>query len=76
VADVVDDSGPILEVARRRGATPAQVALAWLLHRSPAILLIPGTASPAHLEENVGAASLRLDDEDLKDLEEVAPSQS
>ena len=55
-------------VADRHGATPAQVALAWLLHRSPAMVPIPGTSSVAHLEENVGAASLRLTEDDLRDL--------
>jgi pyridoxine 4-dehydrogenase len=55
-------------VAERHGATPAQVALAWLLHRSPAMLPIPGTTSRAHLEENVAAASLRLSDTDLAEL--------
>ncbi len=52
-------------VAHRHSATPEQVALAWLLHRSPAIVPIPGTSSPAHLEENVAAARLDLDAEDL-----------
>lgn len=46
--------------AGRLGATPAQVALAWLLVQSPTILLIPGTSSVAHLEENVRAADVRL----------------
>ncbi|HEU5026429.1 MAG TPA: oxidoreductase [Spirillospora sp.] len=55
-------------VAARHGATVPQVALAWLLARSPNILLIPGTGSPAHLEENVAAAGLRLTPEDLADL--------
>jgi pyridoxine 4-dehydrogenase len=58
--------GPIAE---RHGATPAQVALAWLLHRSPAMLPIPGTSSVAHLEENVAAAALGLADGDLEELE-------
>jgi len=49
--------------AERLGATPAQVALAWLLRRAPNILLIPGTSSLAHLEENLAAADLVLDDE-------------
>ena len=57
--------GPIGE---RHGATPAQVALAWLLQRSPAMLPIPGTSSSAHLEENVAAAALRLTAEDLAEL--------
>lgn len=55
-------------VAQRRGATPSQVALAWLLARSPVMLPIPGTSSLAHLEENVGAAALRLSAEDLAEL--------
>ena len=52
-------------VAERNGASPVQVALAWLLRRSPAILPIPGTSSVAHLEENVAAAALTLSEEDL-----------
>lgn len=55
-------------VAARHGATVPQVALAWLLARSPNVLLIPGTGSPAHLEENIAAADLRLTPEDLADL--------
>jgi len=51
--------------AHRLGATPAQVALAWLLHRAPTILLIPGTSSVAHLEENLAAQDLVLDQEAL-----------
>jgi aryl-alcohol dehydrogenase-like predicted oxidoreductase len=62
----------IAAVARRREATPTQVALAWLLARSPRTLLIPGTASVAHLEENMAAADVPLDAEDLAALEEVA----
>jgi aryl-alcohol dehydrogenase-like predicted oxidoreductase len=61
-------SAKVRRVAKRAGATPAQVALAWLLARSPAILPIPGTASIAHLEENVAAAALKLSREDLADL--------
>ncbi len=48
-------------VAERLEVTPAQVGLAWLLARSPNILLIPGTSSPTHLEENVAAGSVQLD---------------
>jgi len=55
-------------IAQRRHATPAQVALAWLLHRSPTMLPIPGTASIAHFEENVAAASLRLTVEEFRAL--------
>jgi len=60
--------GPLEEVATKHGATASQVALAWLLQRSPAILVIPGTNSRDHLEENVAAAALRLDDADLEAL--------
>jgi len=59
------------QVARRHGATPMQVALAWLLAHSPAMLPIPGTSSIPHLEENVEAASLKLDAGDLALLEEA-----
>jgi aryl-alcohol dehydrogenase-like predicted oxidoreductase len=58
----------VQRVAKRIGATPAQVALAWLLARSSVMLPIPGTASLAHLEENVAAAELRLAREDLAAL--------
>ncbi|WP_236795688.1 aldo/keto reductase family oxidoreductase [Amycolatopsis sp. GM8] len=58
-------------VAVRLGATPMSVALAWLLQRSPNILLIPGTSSTAHLRENIAGAGLSLSDEDLADLESI-----
>lgn len=54
------DDSPLRAAADRIGATPAQVALAWLLERSPVMLPIPGTSSVAHLEENAGAATLQL----------------
>jgi aryl-alcohol dehydrogenase-like predicted oxidoreductase len=56
------------ETARRLGATPAQVALAWLLYQGPNVLLIPGTSSLAHLEENLAAAEVLLDPEALDAL--------
>jgi diketogulonate reductase-like aldo/keto reductase len=59
--------GPLLEAARRHGATPAQIRLEWTLHQSPNVLAIPGTGNVARLEENVGAAALRLDDLSLLD---------
>jgi pyridoxine 4-dehydrogenase len=59
-------------VAARLGATPMQVALAWLLHRSPNILLIPGTSSVAHLRENLAAAQLALRPEDWTELDGIA----
>lgn len=58
--DLTRSAGAQQAIARELDATPAQVALAWLLHRSPAMLPIPGTASVGHLEENVAAAALRL----------------
>jgi aryl-alcohol dehydrogenase-like predicted oxidoreductase len=61
-------SAGLKRVAARLGATPAQVAIAWLLARSPVMLPIPGTSSLAHLEENARAAALRLSPEDLAEL--------
>jgi aryl-alcohol dehydrogenase-like predicted oxidoreductase len=62
---LVISGGALDRVAAKRAATRAQVALAWLLYRSPIMLVIPGTNSTDHLVENVAAAGLRLDDEDL-----------
>jgi pyridoxine 4-dehydrogenase len=61
-------------VAKRLGATPMQVALAWLLQRAPNILLIPGTSSLEHLRENLAAASLKLPADTLTALDEIATS--
>jgi pyridoxine 4-dehydrogenase len=58
----------VKETARRLGASPSQVALAWLLHQAPTVLLIPGTSSLAHLEENLAAGSLALDEVALEAL--------
>ena len=58
----------LAKAARRLGVSPAQLALAWLLHRSPVMLPIPGTSKVAHLEENVAAAGLRLTDEEFAAL--------
>src|SRR3954471_15078509 len=68
-AGALDPAGPVAEIARHHDATALQVALAWLLHASPVMLPIPGTGSLEHLEENVAAAELRLDDEDLERLD-------
>jgi pyridoxine 4-dehydrogenase len=65
-------SSTLSEVAGRLGATPMQVALAWLLHRSPNILLIPGTSSVAHLRENLAAGELSLSPEILAKLDRIA----
>jgi pyridoxine 4-dehydrogenase len=62
------DGGPLQHIAERLNTTPSQLALAWLLHRSPVMLPIPGTSSVAHLEDNVAAADLRLTDKDVAEL--------
>jgi aryl-alcohol dehydrogenase-like predicted oxidoreductase len=64
-------SAALEAVAARLGAAPMSVALAWLLQRSPNILLIPGTSSGAHLRENIAGAGLTLSDEDLAELDKV-----
>ncbi|MGD1014531.1 MAG: aldo/keto reductase family oxidoreductase [Acidimicrobiales bacterium] len=65
-------SSELNSVAVRLGTTPMAVALAWLLQRSPNILLIPGTSSVAHLHENVSSASLTLSESDLKELDRIS----
>lgn len=64
------------EIARRRKASPGQIALAWLLARSPVMLPIPGTAKVAHLEENVGAAAIQLNDEEFAALDGLGHSSA
>jgi aryl-alcohol dehydrogenase-like predicted oxidoreductase len=66
--DLTKPGGVVADIAERHDATPGQVALAWLLQRSPVMLPIPGTGSVAHLEENVAAARLRLDDDEMQRL--------
>jgi aryl-alcohol dehydrogenase-like predicted oxidoreductase len=65
-------SSALTEAAQRLGATPMQLALAWLLRRSPNILLIPGTSSAAHLRENLAAATLQVPDEIMPLLDRIA----
>jgi aryl-alcohol dehydrogenase-like predicted oxidoreductase len=65
-------SSTLSAVAARLGATPMQVALAWLLRRAPNILVIPGTSSVAHLQENLAAAECALPDDAVKELDSVA----
>lgn len=65
----VSDQPAVIAIAERLGATPAQVGLAWLLARSPHVLLIPGTSSLVHLQENVAAGRVELDGEALAQLE-------
>jgi aryl-alcohol dehydrogenase-like predicted oxidoreductase len=62
----------VSEIARRKKATPAQIALAWLLAQKPWIVPIPGTTKPHRLEENIGAASVELTSEDLREIESAA----
>ena len=65
-------SKTLTDVADGLGATPMQVALAWLLQRSPNILLIPGTSSVEHLRENLAVADLTLSNETVKRLDRIA----
>jgi pyridoxine 4-dehydrogenase len=67
--DLADAGGPLARAAQRIGATPSQVALAWLLHRSPVMLPIPGTSRVRHLEENTAAALIDLGADALRELE-------
>ena len=69
---LLEEGGPLAEIAADTGAEPSQLALAWLLRRSPVILPIPGTSSVAHLEQNLGAAELELTDAQFEALEGVA----
>jgi pyridoxine 4-dehydrogenase len=70
--DLARSGGPLDELARAHHATPGQLALAWLLARSPVVLPIPGTASVEHLEENVAATELQLEPQELERLAEAA----
>ena len=69
---LLDAGGPLAQIAADTGAEPSQLALAWLLRRSPVILPIPGTSSVAHLDQNLGAAELELTDAQFEALEGVA----
>ncbi len=64
-------SGELDRIAARIGASPQQTALAWLLQRSPTIVVIPGTSSVAHLRENVAAAEIELSDQDVRELDAI-----
>jgi pyridoxine 4-dehydrogenase len=74
--DLAKEGSVLDEVAKRLGATPSQVALAWVLKRSPVMLPIPGTGKVKHLEENVAAAALNLSDEDFRHLDEAGRKAS
>jgi len=73
---LTDEGGVVAKVARRLDATPAQVALAWVLKRSPVMLPIPGTSKVTHLEENVAAAGLELTDDEFRQLDEVGRAEA
>ncbi|MEU6811722.1 aldo/keto reductase [Streptomyces sp. NPDC046831] len=62
-------SGALTDVAARLDASPQPVALAWLPYRSPAVVVVPGTSSPAHLRENIAAAGLRLPQDAVEELD-------
>jgi aryl-alcohol dehydrogenase-like predicted oxidoreductase len=68
--------GPLDAAAHRHNATPGQIALAWILKRSPVMLPIPGTSKRAHLEENVAAASIALSDDDFAALDSASSARS
>ena len=68
---LTEEGGAVTKIAQRLDATPAQVALAWVLKRSPVMLPIPGTSKVHHLEENVAAAGLELTDEEFRTLDEM-----
>src|SRR5215203_3317891 len=70
--DLAAPDSPVADIARELDATPSQVALAWLLQKSPVVLPIPGTKSVDHLTENLGAAGLSLSDEDMQRLDALA----
>ena len=70
--DMLKAGGPLDTVAKRHGASMSQVALAWLLHRSPVMLPIPGTSTVSHLEENTAAASLQIDAKEWAEIEKAA----
>jgi aryl-alcohol dehydrogenase-like predicted oxidoreductase len=67
--DLAKHDGPLKRIAEEHSATPAQLALAWLLQRSPVLLPIPGTSSVTHLEENLGAALIELAPEQVQQLD-------
>jgi aryl-alcohol dehydrogenase-like predicted oxidoreductase len=70
--ELLEEGGPLAEIAANAGAEPSQLALAWLLRRSPVMLPIPGTSSVDHLDQNLGAAELELTDEQFEALDGLA----
>jgi pyridoxine 4-dehydrogenase len=70
--DLLRDGNPLEEIAERHDASPAQIALAWLLARSEVMLPIPGTSSVDHLEDNLAAAEIELSPDEVSELEKAA----
>lgn len=70
-APLATAAGVIADIAEQKGVKPNQIALAWLLHRAPNIILIPGTTTISHLEENMAASSITLTNEEMRLLNEV-----
>lgn len=73
--ELAKSEGPLTEAARKLDASPSQIALAWLLKKSPVMLPIPGTSKVDHLESNTEAALLELDDHLMQELDAVAQKQ-
>jgi pyridoxine 4-dehydrogenase len=73
VGELARAGGLVADIAKRYGATPGQIALAWMLAHSPVMLPIPGTSKVVHLEENIGAVALELAPAELAELDKVAP---
>jgi pyridoxine 4-dehydrogenase len=71
---LANPKSPVHKIAETHQATPAQLSIAWLLHRSPVMLPIPGTSSVKHLEENLAAAALKLDEKEWEQIEQAARS--
>jgi aryl-alcohol dehydrogenase-like predicted oxidoreductase len=69
--ELAKHDGPLTRAAKRLEAHPAQIALAWLLRKSPVVLPIPGTSKVKHLEENTAAALIKLDDSTSEELERL-----
>ena len=72
--DLARSGGPLHQLATAQGVTVAQLSLAWLLRRSPVVIPIPGTSKVAHLEENLAAANVVLDDETFDSIEKLGAS--
>jgi pyridoxine 4-dehydrogenase len=69
---LAEEGGPVADAAKRHDATPGQIALAWLLRRSPVMLPIPGTSKVEHIEQNVAAADIELTDEEFEEISKAA----